>query len=109
MKLLTRELADALIARLAVEYPDCSVLIAPDVFADWLSAQVSEAVDTTLLQRRTSVKVVLPTEADKRERRLTVQVSGIYADIPNWPACRPWGHEFEDDKPCCTDCGAPKP
>jgi hypothetical protein len=43
MKLLTRELADALIARLAVEYPDCSVLIAPDVFADWLSAQVSVA------------------------------------------------------------------
>lgn len=26
-----------------------------------------------------------------------------------WPACRPWGHEFEDGKPNCTDCGAPKP
>lgn len=26
-----------------------------------------------------------------------------------WPACRPWGHEFEVGKPNCTDCGAPKP
>lgn len=42
--MITKQQAEQLVDKLADDYPDCSVLIAPDVFADWLQKQAAETM-----------------------------------------------------------------